>query len=134
MRPSARPTAFGLRTGHGERGFSLLEVLVALAIMALSLGALYEAAGGSVRSAQVVEQRGTAILLAQSLLDSRDTVDAGGFDLGGEHDGRFRWRLSARPFVTGREAVPGWPLYRVEAVASHDARSLPSASVEGRVR
>ncbi|NMG65136.1 prepilin-type N-terminal cleavage/methylation domain-containing protein [Azoarcus indigens] len=104
----ARPTA---------AGFSLMEVLVALAIMAFSLAALYHAAGGSVRGVHTGETRTRALALALSLLDSRSTIPAGGLDESGS-DAGLRWHLSARPYPTGHEASPGWPLYRVEAAVA----------------
>lgn len=107
---------------RGQAGFSLLEVLVALFIMAFALAALYHAAGGGVRGVQAGEARTRAVTLALSLLDSRSTVPAGGFDeqgtIGDDGAERMRWRLSARPYPTGREADPGWPLYAVEAVVA----------------
>lgn len=93
-------------------GFSLLEVLVATSIMAFSLGALYQAAGGSVRNVQRADQRTQSLLLAQSLLDAHDTVPAGGLEASGEEAG-LQWRLSATPYPTDFEQSPGWRLYRV---------------------
>lgn len=107
-----------LRSVPVQRGFSLLEVLVALAIMAMSLGALYHAAGGSVRGVQVSERRAEAALLAAALLDSRDTIPPGGLQESGAQGDRFSWVLTATPFPTGHEADPGWPLYRVLAVVA----------------
>lgn len=104
-----------MRHRTAARGFSLLEVLVALSIMAFSLAALYHAAGGGVRGVGESEARTRALALALSVLDSRTTVPPGGGDDAGEAAG-LRWRLTARPYATGREAAPGWPLYRVEAV------------------
>ena len=100
-----------------SRGFSLLEVLVALSIMAFSLAALYHAAGGGARGVGESEARTRALALASSLLDAHATVPPGGTEESGE-DAGLRWRLSTRPHPTGREAAPGWPLYRVEAVVS----------------
>ncbi len=93
-------------------GFSLLEVLVAISIMALSLGALYQAAGGSVRGVQLADQRTQALLLAQSLLDAYDTVPAGGLAAHGEEAG-LRWQLGSSPYPTESEQPPGWPLHYV---------------------
>ena len=97
-----------------QQGFSLLEMIVAMAIMALSLGALYNAAGGSVKGVQAAEQRSGALLLAQSLLEAYSTVPHGGIAEQGEV-GSMAWQLVAIPYPTAREAAPGWPLYRVEA-------------------
>lgn len=97
-----------------QAGFSLLEVIVALAIMAFSLGALYHAAGGSMRGTQEAELRTRATALALSLLDSRSTIPAGGVMEHGVAGGGMRWALSSTPFPTGLEASPGWPLYQVE--------------------
>ena len=57
-----------------QGGFSLLELLVAFVIMAFSLGMLYQAAGGTVRSLGDTEQQLRASMLAQSVLNSRDSV------------------------------------------------------------
>lgn len=113
---SPRPSRPGVRApARRLRGFSLLEVLVAVSIMAFSLGALYQAAGGSVRSVQRADQRTQALLLAQSLLDAHDTVPAAGLDARGEEAG-LRWRLSATPYPTDFEQSPGWRLYRVSVI------------------
>ncbi|WP_418647483.1 PulJ/GspJ family protein [Thauera butanivorans] len=93
-------------------GFSLLEVLVAVGIMALSLGALYQAAGGSVRSVQRADQRTQALLLAQSLLDAYGTVPPGGLNAAGEEAG-LRWQIVSTPYPTAFEQPPGWPLHHV---------------------
>lgn len=98
-----------------ERGFSLLEVLVALSIMALSLGILYQAAGGGVRGSYEADRRVYALTFAHSLLNSRSVVQEGGFDESGVENGMV-WRLTAVPFPTGSEQMPGWMLYRVEAI------------------
>src|SRR5690606_40398158 len=49
-------------------GFSLIEALVAMVILALSLGALYQAAAGATRNVRVDERYTYAVQIAQSLL------------------------------------------------------------------
>jgi prepilin-type N-terminal cleavage/methylation domain-containing protein len=53
---------------HPPRGFTLIEVVVSLAILALSLGVLYQSFGWSGRSTAKLVSEEAAWLAAQSLL------------------------------------------------------------------
>lgn len=53
---------------HRHRGFTLIEVVVSLAILALSLGVLYQSFGWSLRRTAVLSKEESAWLAAQSLL------------------------------------------------------------------
>ena len=83
-----------------QKGFSLLELLVAFVIMAFSLGMLYQASGGTVRNLGDVESHQRAVILARSILNSRDAVPELGWNEGGESAG-FAWRVSSAPFTGG---------------------------------
>ena len=83
-----------------QKGFSLLELLVAFVIMAFSLGILYQASGGTVRNLGDVESQQRAVILARSILNSRDAVPALGWNESGESAG-FVWRVSSAPFTGG---------------------------------
>ncbi len=87
------------RRPRGQRGLTLLELLVAFAIMALSLGMLYRAMGGSARSVADVDRYQRAVVLAQSLLSLRDTVPEQGWNQAGESAG-YQWRIASAPFAT----------------------------------
>ncbi|MFM9914920.1 MAG: prepilin-type N-terminal cleavage/methylation domain-containing protein [Rhizobacter sp.] len=82
-----------------QRGFSLLELLVAFSILAMSLGALYRASGGNVRNLQQSEQYQRATALAESLLCLRDTVPPAGWDQAGTSAG-YDWRVRSSPHPT----------------------------------
>src|SRR5438045_2895481 len=65
--PAMRPSAECDR--GGESGFSLVEVMCAVAIMAFALVALYRGAGQSQRAAQYLETHLGARLVARSLIE-----------------------------------------------------------------
>ena len=79
-----------------ERGFSLVEMLVALLILTFSLGALYQAVTGATRNAAVVSDYTHGLLLAQSLLEQyavsgqATNVKQGVFN-------DLRWRVETAP-------------------------------------
>ena len=53
---------------NGAAGFSLLEVLVAITILALALAVLYQAASGATRNVRSDEKYAYGVELARSLL------------------------------------------------------------------
>jgi len=107
---SVRPT----RT----QGFSLLEMLVAIAILALALGLLYQAAGGATRNVRTDEKYAYAVELARSVLASNARVAAAGVDLQGETEGGFAWRVSSVPIDFSRTPLEGVNLQTVEVGVS----------------
>lgn len=81
-------------------GLSLLELLVAFAILALSLGLLYRSMGASARSVSDMGYQQQAALLAESLLSSRDSVAADGWNESGAREG-FDYRIASAPYGYG---------------------------------
>lgn len=80
------------------RGFSLLEVLVAFSILALSLAVLMRIFSGSLNNATVAHDQSAAIQIAQSLLAAAGTDSAlveG--EQRGTHGEQFRWLLKVSP-------------------------------------
>ena len=98
--------------GGRQGGLSLIEILVAFSIMAMALGVLYRATGGSVRSVSVIESTQRAASLAQSLLALRDAVPAAGWSDSGETAG-FAWSIRRTPYATSVTQPNVPPLHEV---------------------
>ncbi len=100
------------RARRRQRGYSLLEILVAFAIMAFALTALYRASGGSVNVLSETGRRQRAVVIAESLLALRDSVPAAGWSESGESAG-FVWRVDTSPYATGLSGPEIPSLHRV---------------------
>lgn len=79
------------------RGFSLLEMVVAIAVLSLALGMLYQAASGATRNVRTDEKYAYGVELARSLLADNQLVADGGVNRGGETAGGFRWQVVSTP-------------------------------------
>lgn len=90
-----------------QAGYSLLEVLVAFALLAAALTVLLGALSGAARQVRHGEDAGRARLHAQSLLAGLGVLAPlqAGSDAGDWEDGRYRWTLQVQPYVTA--AAPG---------------------------
>lgn len=107
-----------------HRGFSLLELLVAFSIMALSLGLLYKVVGGSARNVSDVVQSQQAGWLAESILASRSSVLESGWNEDGESAG-FAWQVRSVPYNSGINILQAIPLHSVRIGVSWTAGSRP---------
>jgi general secretion pathway protein I len=82
-----------------QGGFSLLELMVATAVMALALAMLYRVDAGAVRGVGDLAQQQRAGVLARSVMESRDAVPPAGWREAGQ-DGGFEWQVSTAPWPT----------------------------------
>lgn len=83
-----------------RRGFTLIEVVVAFAILALALGVFLRVFSGGLGNARISEDYTMATLLAQSKLAAvgiEEPLTEG--EAEGRIDGRFRWRIVVRPWA-----------------------------------
>jgi general secretion pathway protein I len=94
-----------------QRGFSLLEVIAAVLLLAIAFAALMRVAGSSLNLTARAAERSEAAMWARSLLDSQFVLEP--IRLGtsaGRFDRRYRWQLAVTPWnpVAGSTA-PGTP-------------------------
>ena len=95
-----------LRSIHGTRqssgGFTLLEVMLAFVIFALSFATVLEIMAGSMRSVRRASDDTEVALFAQSIMEMVGTeipLEIGEFN-GLEVD-RYQWQLGIYPYVSG---------------------------------
>ncbi len=80
---------------RGSAGFTLIEVLVAIAVLAVVLGAIGAVVGNTVRAIRSVDRRLPLLETAQSLIASLPTRDALQPGMQTGTSGEFRWRIDA---------------------------------------
>ncbi|MDO9106247.1 MAG: type II secretion system protein [Methylovulum sp.] len=89
-----------------QRGFSLLEILIAFSILALSLGILLKIFSSGVNIAAVAEEYTAAVQIAESLMirtGVETPLQAGETSgLDGEH---YNWRVVVNPYVLPPDQV-----------------------------
>ena len=84
-----------IRLPRGTAGFTLIEVLVAIAVLAVVLGAIGAVVGNTVRTIHSVDRRLPLLETAQSLIASLPTRDALQPGTQSGTSGDFRWRIDA---------------------------------------
>ena len=106
-----------------SRGFTLLEVMLAFVIFALSFATVLEIMGGSMRSVSRASDDTEVALLAQSVMDLVGTeipIEEGQYD--GSSMDRYDWRLdiflwdssAEDPSTQELAELSGVELYRVD--------------------
>ncbi len=122
-----------------QRGFTLLEVIVAIVIAALCLGALAQAFAGGARAAGSSSDYTRAVTLAQSILGKAGVERAltEGVESGTSSDSRYGWTLTVSNESTTEDGNPVRPpmelkrlVVRVNVLDEDDARAGRSRAVE----
>jgi general secretion pathway protein I len=84
---------------RAQAGYTLIEIIVAFAILALGLTLLLGTLSGATRQVRQAGDAGRAGLHAQSLLAEFGELPEPGTRGGELEDGRYRWRLEVEPWT-----------------------------------
>jgi len=112
-----------------QRGFSLLEILIAFSILALSLGILLKIFSGGVNTAGVAEEYTAAVRIAESLMaETAEKTPLTPSQNAGLEDKKYRWRVSVSPFQFSAEnldvtSIPA-ALFKVKVTVSWGDRRV----------
>ncbi len=90
-----------------QQGYSLIEVIVAFALLALATTLLLGSLSGAAGQVRIADQQGRAALHAQSLLATLgvEAPLAAGRQQGEWEQGRYRWTLQVAPYREPRQAT-----------------------------
>lgn len=114
------------RQAHGSAGFTLLETLVALSILAIAFSSLFGAFSGGLRAVKTSDDYVAALNLAETLLA----------DLAGNRDFRlgktrgvarqFTWTIVIKPAVGSNElatnSLEDWSLFNISVRVAWDRK------------
>lgn len=101
-----------------QGGMSLLEMMVAIAVLGISLGGLYSAASSATRNVRADERYAYAVELGRSILADNSQVPLAGISRSGVTDGGFTWSVNSRPAQLGRSGLEPGLLQEIEIVVA----------------
>lgn len=119
---------------YDDRGFALIEVLVAFTIAATTLAVLFQLFSTDLQSVDRADTYTRATLLAESRMESIGTTEPlAPALLTGRFDDRFSWKIAIERYASGDDAEPASPaiLYRVQVtVLWRDGAARGAVSLE----
>lgn len=117
-----------------QRGFTLIEVVVAFVIFALCSGALYESFAAAVRRSAASRAQELALMQAQSLLAEQRVKPAPWqATQSGDSPAGMRWRMEIAPLTIDVDVQQSWQAYEVSVqvhLAEKPQRGVTLRSVE----
>lgn len=109
----------GLKTiDFGENGFSLIELLVALAVFSIAVMALLESQGGSIRASTTVQSRALASIVAEN--QTADFLGSDAVPQVGQFSGLENQLGAAFQWTARRTLVPGAGIMRQTVTVTND--------------
>jgi general secretion pathway protein I len=91
-----------------QKGFSLLEILIAFSIMALSITILLRIFSGGVNTVMIAEDYTVAVQIAESLLAKTGSeIQLKEQQDSGDENQKYHWELTIRPYTINGEKFDG---------------------------
>ena len=99
-----------MRPGRVQRGFTLMEILVAFVVLGAAVGVLYRTFSAGLRNVDAVAGYSEAIAVAEAKLTGLGLEQPlqEGDESGATEDKRFNWQIAVRPY-TPPDAAPDQP-------------------------
>ncbi|MFS8086428.1 MAG: prepilin-type N-terminal cleavage/methylation domain-containing protein [Acidobacteriota bacterium] len=90
-----------MRMVRVQRGFTLMEILVAFVVLAAAVGVLYRTFSAGLRNVDAVAGYSEAIAIAEAKLAGLglERPLEEGDESGATEDRRFNWRIAVRPYT-----------------------------------
>lgn len=83
-----------------QQGFSLLEILIAFSILAVSLGIILRIFSGGLNNAATAEDYTVAVQIAESLIAKTGSeIPLKSFEDAGNTNEKYRWQISISPYT-----------------------------------
>ncbi|MBD8897775.1 prepilin-type N-terminal cleavage/methylation domain-containing protein [Rhodanobacter sp. DHG33] len=113
-----------------QRGFSLLEVIAAMLLLAIAFAALMKVAGGAIELSRNAAAHDEAALRARSMLDSvfiAEPLVPGSSS--GSFDKRYRWTLDVTPWqVPDASPSNAMQMYRLDLAVQWGSTEHPQVA------
>ena len=118
-----------------QKGFSLLEILIAFSILAISLGILLKIFSAGINTAVVAEDYTAAVQIAESLMAKTglESPLQAGEDSGTEND-KYEWQVLVTPYLFNPDNIDEMTittnLFKVKVVVNWDIEKTKSRQIE----
>lgn len=103
------------KRSEGEKGFSLVEVLCAVAVAASAIAVLTDGVGGSLRGASKLDQHLGARIILQSIIEDEIAAAETSADRREGDSGPYHWQLDITPVAAPGKLPQPWRMYRLTA-------------------
>jgi general secretion pathway protein I len=119
-------------TKPSQRGFSLLEILVAFVLLALAMAVLMQIFSSSLNGATVADRYAKATMLAESKLASAGVEEAlKEGSTSGTYDNMFNWAVEIKPFNEPSADTSGANLDQILFVKLFEVTTTVSFPTDG---